>query len=140
MLTITPIAAAFGLLSYDPSRWGGEINIVNILGLAMFGLISVPLWFTYIPSLILTPIIMKHLSAKENFYTIPLWKFYAFTLLYGSAAGIFIVFPSILLATKASIDIILNWVWSGMVAGFTTFFLISSLYRFTGPKDFRGKI
>ena len=32
MLTVAPIIAATGLLIYDPSRWGGEINLINILG------------------------------------------------------------------------------------------------------------
>jgi hypothetical protein len=129
MLTITPIAAAFGLVIYDPSRWGGEIKFGNILFLAIFGLISRPLWFTYIPALIFTPVIMKRLSAKEIYYTTPLGKFYAISALWGSAAGIFIIFPAILIAGPKSIDIALNWAWSGVVAGVTTYFIISSIYR-----------
>ena len=67
MLTVAPIIAATGLLLYDPSRWGGEINLINIIGLTLFGLISRPLWFSYIPVLIFTPIIFKRLSEKEKF-------------------------------------------------------------------------
>ena len=137
MLTITPIAAATGLASYDPSRWGGEINIINIIGLAVFGLLSVPLWFTYIPTLILTPIIMKRLSDKENFYSISIWKFYSTSVQCGIIAGLFILSPSILLSASESIDITLNWVWSGIVTGGVTFPIISSMYRFIKPKHFQ---
>lgn len=132
MLTITPLAAVFGLAIYEPSRWGGEITIQNILFMAMFGLITVQVWFTYIPSLVFTPIIMRKLSLKRGFHTIPLWKFYVFSVIGGILAGIFILLPCVLLAATESVDIILNWLWAGMVAGIVTFPVIASIYRFTG--------
>ena len=134
MLTIAPILAATGLLSYDPSRWGGELNLMNIIGLAIFGSISVPLWFTYIPSLIFTPIILKRLSEKDKFYTIPLWRFYIFSIFCGCVGGIFVLLPAILLSGPKSIDMALNWIWSGFIAGGITFPILSSLYRFTRIK------
>lgn len=134
MLTITPIAAVTGLISYAPSRWGGEMKIENILFMAMFGLITVQVWFTYIPALIFTPIIMKHLSDKKIFHTISKWKFYLNSILYGAVAGIFILLPCILLSAGDSLDITLNWLWAGIVAGVITFPIITSLYRFSKPK------
>ncbi|MDH3349871.1 MAG: hypothetical protein OEM02_17420 [Desulfobulbaceae bacterium] len=134
MLTITPIAAVTGLISYDPSRWGGEMKIENILVMAVFGLITVQVWLTYIPALIFTPIIMKRLSGKEVFHTIPRWKFYLNSILYGAGAGIFILLPCVLLSVGHSLDITLNWLWAGCVAGGITFPIISTLYRLIKPR------
>ena len=47
MLTIAPIVSAIGLISFNPNNWGGELSILSVLGTAFFGIISVPLWFTY---------------------------------------------------------------------------------------------
>lgn len=134
MLTITPVATVFGLASYDPSRWGGEISIQNILFMAMFGLITVQVWITYIPSLVLTPIIMKKLSLKEKFYTVPLWKFYFLSVIGGILAGTFILLPITLIAATDSLDITLNWLWAGMVGGTITYPIIASIYRFLGKE------
>ncbi len=134
MLTVTPIAAVTGLISYDPSRWGGEMKIENILVMAVFGLITVQTWFTYIPALIFAPIIMNRLSKKESFYTIPRWKFYLNSILYGALAGIFILLPVILLAVGESLDITLNWIWAGIVSGAITSPIVSTLYRVSNPR------
>jgi hypothetical protein len=131
MLTITPIAAVYGLVSFDPSNWGGEPTLIGIIGMAMFGLITVQVWITYIPSLILTPIIMRKLSDKEIFYTMPIWKFFGISILVGIVAGIFILLPCILLSVHESLKLILNWTWAGVVAGSVTFPIIASIYRFT---------
>ncbi len=134
MLTIAPIIAASGLLLYDPSRWGGEINLINIVGLALFGLISPPLWFSFIPVLVFTPIIFRRLSEKETFYTITIKKFYAISVFYGCIVGVFVMLPLIVIAAPKSIDVSLNWLWSGVVAGGITLSIISSLYRFINPE------
>ena len=134
MLTVAPIIAATGLLLYDPSRWGGEINLINIIGLTLFGLISRPLWFSYIPVLIFTPIIFKRFSEKEKFYTITKKKFYSISIFYGCIVGVFVMLPLIVIAAPKSIDVSLNWLWSGVVAGGITLSIISSLYRFINPE------
>lgn len=134
MLTVAPILAAFGLLLYDPSRWGGEINLLNVLGVALFGLISPPLWFCYIPVLVFTPIIFKRLSKKEKFYTITIKRFYTISIFFGCIVGVFVMLPLIVIAAPKSVDVSLNWLFSGVVAGGTTLPIISSLYRFINPK------
>lgn len=134
MLTVTPIAAVMGLISCDPSRWAVEMKIENILVMAVFGLITVQTWFTYIPALIFTPIIMNRLSKKESFYTVPKWKFYLNTIFYGALAGIFILLPVILLAGGESLDITLNWLWAGIVSGVITCPIVSTLYRVSKPR------
>jgi hypothetical protein len=53
MLTIMPIGTVYGLVSFDPETWGGEPTPIRILGMAIFGLITVQVWITYIPSLII---------------------------------------------------------------------------------------
>ena len=134
MLTVGPIIAASGLILYDPSRWGGEINLNNIIGLALFGLISPPLWFSYIPVLVFTPVIFKRLSEKEQFYTATIKKFYAMSILYGCIVGVFVMLPFVVIAASKSVDVSLNWLWSGVFAGGITLPIISSIYRLRNPE------
>ena len=54
-----PIIASLTLVSFNPERWGGSMSLQNILMIAFFGVITVPLWITYIPSIIMVPIFMK---------------------------------------------------------------------------------
>jgi hypothetical protein len=67
MPTITPIMAAIGLISFDPSNWGGGLSVGNVVAVAFFGVITLPLWVTYMPSLVIAPIIMRKISQKINF-------------------------------------------------------------------------
>lgn len=134
MLTITPIATVYGLVSFDPENWGGEPTLMGILGMAIFGLITVQVWITYIPSLILTPIVMNRLSNKNKFYEIQKWKFFVISAIGGSMVGIFIVLPCILLSVSGSLKIIVNWAYAGLVGGGITYPIIASIYRFTETK------
>ena len=77
---------------------------------------------------------MNRLSKKESFYTIPRWKFYLNSILYGALAGIFILLPVILLAVGESLDITLNWIWAGIVSGAITSPIVSTLYRVSNPR------
>ncbi len=131
MLTVTPIAAATALVYFDPRNWGGDITFFGIIGIAVFGLLTVPVCVTYIPTLVFTPIFMNKLSKKEAFYIISKWKFFVFSIIGGSIAGIFIVLPIIVLSMNGGIKIIVNWLWAGMVAGSVTCPIIATIYRFS---------
>ena len=130
ILIVMPITAAAGLLIFGSENWGGGFTFLNILGLGLFGLISVQLWITFIPVLIATPIIMNHLYANDLFHIIPLWKFIILSLVTGASVGILILSPNILLSLfKNSIAIMLNWVWAGAFSGAITFTIIALIYR-----------
>ncbi len=128
MLTIMPVTAAIGLVVFDPKNWGGPPTIQNILMMALFGLISVPLWITYIPSLLATPSIMNDISANILFHSIPVWKFIALSLTIGAIVGILILSPSIYMS-RESLKLMLNWAWAGAFSGSITFTIISLIYR-----------
>jgi len=135
MLSITPFFASLGLVIYDPSNWGGSIKIENILIIAVFGIITVQLWPTYISSIILTPIIMKKLNFHPQFYTIGVWKFLGLSVVGGILAGQFILFPCIIMSAIESTQIALNWIFSGVVAGIATFPIIALMYRFSAKHE-----
>jgi len=103
--------------------------------MAIFGLITVQVWITYIPSLILTPIIMNRLSNIEKFHKIQKCKFFGLSIIGGSMAGIFIVLQCILIAMSGTLKIFSNWVYAGLFGGCTTYPIIASIYRFTGIKN-----
>ena len=87
LLISMPITSGVGLLLIGPENWGGKLTVVNVLGLALFGLVSVPLWFTFIPTLIATPVIMSRLVANDLFTAIPIWKFVLLSLVLGAIGG-----------------------------------------------------
>lgn len=132
MLTIAPISAAIGLISFDPKSWGGSFTVQNILAIAFFGIITVPLLVTYLPSLVLTPIIMEKISNYHLFYSLTLWKFIAISIFVGIIGGILILLPCIIMAFSGPTKLIMNWIWAGVISGGVSFTIISLLYRRMG--------
>ncbi len=129
MIVVMPLIAAFALVSFDPERWGGSFSIQNILMIAFFGMITIPLWITYIPSLFIVPMIMHKLSTYDSFHSISIWKFIVFSLIGGGGLGIFILFPCIIISLSDSYKLLLNWLIAGVSSGAITLTLISFLYR-----------
>ena len=73
MLTISPVLAVATLVNWAPERWGGETDLLSIIGMSIFGILTVPLWLTYIPTLIAVPLIMNKLANKDKFKNLPLY-------------------------------------------------------------------
>ena len=130
LLTITPVTAVTGLVTFDPNNWGGKPTIINIIVMAFFGLITVKGWVTYIPTLILTPVMMKRISKKPNFHSMPILKFIRIAVLSGMAAGVFILLPYIGSAATVNGKLFINWLWAGVLSGATTYLIIALIYRF----------
>ncbi len=135
MLTVAPIVVATGLVCLDPKNWGGSPNLQNILAVTFFGLITIPLWITYLPSLILTPMIMEKISSHQLFYSMSLWKFIFISLMCGTICGVLILSPIIIAALSDPINIILNWIWVGAISGALTLTIISIVYRKMGSLE-----
>ena len=129
MLVVAPIAAVTTLVLYQPDRWGGTPTVSTILVMAFFGLITVPLWLTYIPALVATPFIMRRLASRPAFASVPLPTFIFVSALAGALGGVCILSPAILMATSDSRDLVLNWLCAGAVAGAISFPIITALYR-----------
>ncbi len=135
LLISMPITSAVGLLIFGPENWGGKLTVINVVGLSLFGLLSVPLWLTFIPTLIATPVIMSRLVVNDIFHTLPVWKFILFFIGFGALAGTIILFPSIYLCfSKGSYAILFNWLGAGVFSGSITFTIVALLYRCWTPQ------
>lgn len=135
LLTILPVLAATALIAFDPKMWGGSFTLKNILGLAFFGLVTVPLWVTYIPTLFIVPWIMGKFCNYHLFYSLPIWKLIVISSISGMILGILILSPCIFMAFSSSTKLVLNWIFAGVVSGSVTFSIIALMYRATNvPK------
>ena len=128
MVTISPVLAVTTLVCWNPARWGGSINPLAILIMSFFGLITTPLWPTYIPALAITPIIMRRIASLGFFKSLPLPLILGISLVLGVFAGIGVI--SIIVPWDDSLDLVLNWVSAGAVSGGITLALISFIYRY----------
>jgi hypothetical protein len=129
LLVIAPLVAATTLVCWQPERWGGSINPLAIATIAFFGLLSVPLWPTYIPALIVTPLVMKWVSASQAFTRLPVAALVVLSLLIGALVGLGVIMPVVPMESKDP-DLILNWRSAGAVAGAVTLVVISLIHRF----------
>jgi hypothetical protein len=136
MLTVAPLVAATTLVCWQPERWGGSLNPLAIAVMAFFGLFTVPLWPTYIPALIITPLLMNWISAHRGFGRLPLPVLLGLSLPVGAVAGVCVTMPLFLVALHDSSDYhqALPWAGAGAVAGAITLTLICLLYRYEGRR------
>jgi len=128
MLTVSPFVAVTVLVCWNPERWGGSINPLAILAMSVFGIITVPLWPTYIPAVVATPFIMRRVACLHFFKCWPLWSILGIAFILGTIAGVGVV--SIVVPWREPLDLILNWVAAGAVSGGATLALISFIYRY----------
>jgi len=135
MLGVAPIAAVITLVFGDPERWSESQHPLRMLGMAFFGLFTTPLWPTYIPAIILTPLLMHKLSQKELFWSMPVAIVLTVALLTGALMGVCVMMPIILMELEGNPK---SWVMAGAVSGSVTLGLVSIVYRSGGrPKVLR---
>jgi hypothetical protein len=134
MLTVAPITAVTALVCYAPDRWGGSFNPLNILVMSVFGLFTVPLWPTYIPAVVLTPWLMSGVSSHRWFVEYPLWLVLLFSCLAGTALGLCVFSPLLLMSSHDKTTFV-NWALAGAVSGAVTLAVISCIYRFVRPES-----
>ena len=95
----------------------------------MYGIITVPLWITYIPAIILAPLIMNKLDNISGFHDIQILKLIIFSILIGAFLGVLVLTPVLFLVFNESTALFLGWVFAGMVSGCITSIILSLLYR-----------
>jgi hypothetical protein len=127
MVTLSPTVATATLVCWDPDRWGGSVNPLAILTMALFGLITVPLWPTYIPAVVATPFMMSRIVRSRHFRDAPLLAILGLSLVSGAIAGIGVI--SIIVPWQESLDLVLNWVAAGAVSGGVTLPVIALIFR-----------
>jgi hypothetical protein len=131
MLTVAPLCAATTLVCWHPDRWGGGGTeaFLAIPVIAAYGLITVPLWPTYIPALILKPLVMRRAARWPGFGSMPLPLLVVFSTLIGGAAGIGVFARVILMAMNDAGSLSVDWIAAGAVSGAITLTCICLVQR-----------
>jgi uncharacterized BrkB/YihY/UPF0761 family membrane protein len=106
--------------------------------MSLFGLLTVPLWPTYIPAIVLTPIVMKRIEAHRTFSTLPVALLVAIALPVGAVAGVGVLGYAILSALKDSAELAANWTTAGAVSGAVTSCVICVIYRYVPRSGYQG--
>jgi hypothetical protein len=133
MLSLAPVLAVSVLVFSNPDRWGESQHPVAILVMSFFGLFTTPLWPTYIPALILTPIVMHKLSQTAIFQRIPLSLLLGLALAVGAVAGAAVLVPMVLMEWADSRGYSTSWAKAGAVSGAITLTTIAILYYIGRP-------
>ncbi len=140
LLTVTPICGFLGVGIFNPNFWDGtslvdvfmvwkyRVNLSELAMVVFFGLTVTQLWFTYIPVLIVTPLLMRNISKKETFYSFPLLKFIGIAIITGIIVGSFAMFPCLISSGK-DIELFIIILAAGAFSGVITSLLIAFLYR-----------
>ena len=134
MLTVAPLVTCSTLVCLEPSRWGGSFNPFTIVGMAMFGIITTPLWPTYIPAMVITPLLMKVVARTRFFRKAPLPILTGIAVPIGGLLGSLVQVRVILLNLKEPKHAII-WAVSGAVAGSITLCFIVLIYRYRWGDD-----
>jgi hypothetical protein len=130
ILTLAPVVACSTVVLLDASYWGGSFNPLIVITMAVFGLFTAPIWPTYIPALIITPILMTAVTRCTGFFKIHLCYVIIISLLIGSLAGVAILWPIVLrVLSDHEPTLATNWAIAGAVAGGITLTSIVMVYR-----------
>ena len=128
MVVVAPLLACSTVVCLEPSRWGGSINPITIVVMALFGLITIPLWPTYIPALIVTPLAMSFVARRQYFRTVPLPVLIGISLVIGAIVGPLVLIRMVLMSLNEP-RLAMSWAIAGAVAGSLTLGLIVMVYR-----------
>jgi hypothetical protein len=130
MVTISPLLVILTLTFSNPAEFGGNPDLQSVLMMYMFALITVPLWITYIPSIILTPIVLHKMRKKKSFYNISIFALIALAGMSGALIGELILAPLLFLVHKEPNNLFSSWILSGAVSGSISLTIIVLIYRF----------
>jgi hypothetical protein len=135
MVTVAPVVAVATLVWWNPERWGGSVNPLSIIAMAVFGLLTTPLWPTYIPAVAVTPFVMHWVARLRFFSSWPLAVVLGISFVLGAIAGFGVI--SIIVPWDETADLILNWVAAGGISGGVTLTMISFIFRLNlqGPNQ-----
>ena len=129
MIIISPLIVIVVLAVLNPTEFGEVINIQTVLTVYMFAIITVPLWVTYIPFIVLIPIIMQIIAKREAFHELQIIKFVMLSSTIGSICGVLVLSPVLFLVAADSDPLILSWVLAGAASGAITSTVITLTYR-----------
>jgi len=98
--------------------------------MVLFGLFTTPLWPTYIPSLIITPILMNVIARSKKFRTMPLSLLVGISFVIGAMVGPLVLIRMVLISLDEP-KFATRWAVAGALAGAITLIVIVLVYRGT---------
>jgi hypothetical protein len=129
ILSVGPVVAVSTLVCVDPARWGNGLQPLAIPVMAVYGLLTTPLWPTYLPVVIATPFIMRRLARTVAFRTRALLHVIAVAGGVGSLVGLFVMAPLIVMQRADPSGQAGAWAMAGATSGAVTSSLVTMLYR-----------
>ena len=135
MLTFAPFVTVTALVFIAPERWGGMTDLDYLLTLTFFGLITVPLWFTYIPMIVLAPLLMKRAQRQPWFFSLPIPALFGLSIALGALCGVGVMALPVFMSISEDLRMALNWAGAGGISGAVTLSLITVFYRWPKPTD-----
>lgn len=134
MLFVSPFLAEVGLLCLEPGDGGGGgFSLAALPGFFLFSLpfifLTVPLWPTYFPALILTPFILGRIARQPGFRTMKLRALLGLSLAVGAVLGTVVMSWLIVIAARESAAAAWGWAGAGAFSGSLTLALVTLVYR-----------
>jgi hypothetical protein len=126
MLTLAPILAVAILLCWGKDR----SDLLYPIAVASYVLRGMALnWLTYIPALIVAPLLMRWISARRSFRQFSLQRLFTLSVSAGGAGGMCVVLPMVLEALDQGGYWVFPLLFAGAASGAITLTMLCLLYR-----------
>lgn len=130
LLTIPPFSVSLVLnILYRDAWGGGAFSIQNVLGMMLFGYLSISLWFIYLPFLIVVPLVVPKLINSKKYNKMKIIEVFARMAIVGALGGIAVLAPAWIAALVDSAKYAEMWIVAGAIAGAITSAIIVLIYR-----------
>ncbi len=129
MLVVAPLVAGTTLVCLHPGRWGGAGAFLSIPVMAIFGVITTPLWVTYIPSMVLVPLAMRRIANSRGFAAVSLPWLVLLSLAVGGILGAGVLAPVALLSSPDADSLTWDFFAAGALAGAVSLTTIVLIHR-----------
>lgn len=129
LLGLAPVVAVSALVFGDSERWREAQHPLAILAMAFFGLFTTPLWPTFLPALVLTPLAMHKVSQTRSFKQIPFPLLLGMGVIVGALAGMGVLLPIVCKEGADPSGNPVNWARAGAVSGAVSLVVIFILHR-----------
>ena len=129
MLAVAPLVAVTTLVCLHPGRWGGAQSFLAIPVMAVFAVLTTPVWATYIPTLIVVPIAMRRIAGSQCFAAVRLPWLLLLSLGVGAVVGACVLGPVAFLASRDTDSLAADFLTAGAVAGAVSLAIMCLIHR-----------
>ena len=136
LVTVAPLVTCATLVCLAPDRWGGHPSPLTIVAMAFFGFVSAPFLVTYLPILIITPLIMGYVSKSRFFRAASTPVLVAIFLILGCIVGVLVTGRiALMVLNDNEPSMAMDWAIAGAMAGACTAPMIAMCYKKLGVKS-----